>query len=81
MEYITIALLYKNYTDKAYVNNPELAEQIFKTIHKVRSLGSTKNGIDSWIGTICSELNAKTAIEKSIVINFITITILNKFIY
>lgn len=73
MEYIFIASLYKDYTDKAYLNNPELAEQIFNTINSVRKLGSTKNGIDAWVEEICSILNAKTNVEKAIVINFISI--------
>lgn len=73
MNYQIIAGLYKDYTDKKYINNPKLAEEINDAISKVRSLGSTKNGIDNWVEEICNAVGAKTSVEKYIIISFITI--------
>lgn len=73
MNYITIASLYKDYTDKLYINNAEKAEEIYKAIHSVRSLGTTKKGVDFWVEDVCKVLGANSNVEKAIVMCFMTI--------
>lgn len=73
MNYSEIAGLYKDHKDGLYIGNAEKAEEIYRAVQQVRSLGSTKNGIDKWLEEVYSILEIKENVEKYIVQCFMTI--------
>jgi hypothetical protein len=73
MEFSTILKLQESYSRKEYIDNAILAEEIYNTVEVVRSLGSTKNGIDKWLEEIYKELNIISNTDKYIIQCFMTI--------
>lgn len=73
MNLTKILQLNESYNKKEYVDNPFLAEEIYKAVREVRSLGSIKNGIDMWLNEIYKELNVTSNTDKYIIQCFMII--------
>ena len=65
--------LYQDYLNENYVGDMHKAEEIFDAVGKVRSLASARDGLELWVAGICEKLGAKTTIQKTVVVNFMTL--------